>query len=100
MSDDAELLPPERHHSLKPGEAFCAKMPDPNCRRCYGRGTKGHNETTGLWEQCRCLGRVSWSEKLAHHVRIATQPDESKRVTDAKIGRVEEIAGSADRGGQ
>lgn len=31
------------------------KMPDPNCRKCYGRGHLGKNLSTNLYVPCSCV---------------------------------------------
>ena len=30
-----------------------AKMPDPNCKKCYGKGHRGRNTITNLYVPCR-----------------------------------------------
>ena len=77
LTAPTEPVKPERHPDLQEGEAFIQKWPKSSCRRrksagrhCYGRGTRGKNLTTGLWEPCRCLGKVSWKEALAFHIKV------------------------------
>lgn len=31
--------------------------PDPDCKKCYGRGYRGRDVKTNLMKPCRCLGR-------------------------------------------
>ena len=32
-----------------------ARLPNPNCKRCYGRGHVGRDVSTGLYVPCRCV---------------------------------------------
>ena len=59
-----------RHPDLKVTEAFVEQMPKRNCRHCYERGTVGMDLKSGLWQPCRCLGKVSVSQKFGFHVRV------------------------------
>lgn len=82
---DLVARPPEdaihlgRHPSLKTGESFALRLPKPGCRHCHGRGILGKMiGDGGAFVPCRCLGVVSWQEKLPYRVHV-------------RQGRVEEV---------
>lgn len=43
-------------HQKKFGDLFVRLLnqPDPNCKRCFGRGHTGFNVTTARFEPCKC----------------------------------------------
>lgn len=52
--DEPKMTADEMMAKFMPDHVPLKRLPDPNCKKCYGVGHKGKNLSTGKYVPCRC----------------------------------------------